>query len=292
MYDRRRYKTLLLCIRITRDVKNWSFFLMENEVKYVMLVLYAYTVRACVFSFFHKPRPRLHIKGRIRPVPSMDILKGGTTGLIIKNDIMKSTPIPRYKKDVKALILKETFKLLLTRNLKNITIADMEMVTGVTRGAIFYHMKNKKEVIEQAIFTHLFTSFNPYFPINSLYTDTLGQYITAKIGHLTNISLWLDKEDIHVNIGSTFFNLLSQLEECHPGCSELIQDMQKKDRLRWETIIGKAVSGGEVETAMDIKRLATVFNDSYTGFLLYEFGQKQDMQDNCLYVLYDLIRRK
>jgi|GEM_PF-3899028 hypothetical protein len=205
---------------------------------------------------------------------------------------MKSTPIPRYKKDVKALILKETFKLLLTRNLKNITIADMEMVTGMTRGAIFYHMKNKKEVIEQAIFTHLFTSFNPYFPINSLYTDTLGQYITAKIGHLANISLWLDKENIHVNIGSTFFNLLSQLEECHPGCSELIQDMQKRDRLRWETIIGKAVSEGEVETAMDIKRLATVFNDSYTGFLLYEFGQKQDMQDNCLYVLYDLIRRK
>lgn len=41
----------LLCIRITRNVKNWSFFFMENEIKYAMLVLYAYMVRACVFSF-------------------------------------------------------------------------------------------------------------------------------------------------------------------------------------------------------------------------------------------------
>lgn len=59
----------LLCIRITRNVKNWSFFFMENEIKYAMLVLYAYMVLACVFSFFHRPRPRLHIRGKIRLVP-------------------------------------------------------------------------------------------------------------------------------------------------------------------------------------------------------------------------------
>lgn len=58
----------LLCIRITRDVKNWSFFFMENEIKYAMLVLYVYMVRVCVFSFFHKPRPRLHIREEIRLV--------------------------------------------------------------------------------------------------------------------------------------------------------------------------------------------------------------------------------
>lgn len=204
---------------------------------------------------------------------------------------MKSTSTPHYK-DVKAFILKETFKLVLVRNQENITVADIESAVGFTRGAIFYYMKNKKEVIEQAISSHLFSSFNPYFPINSLHINTLNQYIEAKINHLSGIYRWLEADGIHINIGTCFFHILSQLEVYHPEFSKLMFDMREKDKLQWEAILTMAVANKEVETDMNVKQLASAFCDSYTGYLIYDFGQKQDTQSNSLYFLYNLIKRK
>ena len=165
---------------------------------------------------------------------------------------MKDAYIPHY--DVKSLILKETFKMLLVRNPESITVAELESAIGFTRGSIFYHMKNKKEIIELAMSTHLCSSFNPYFPVNSLHIKTLKQYIEAKINHLF--------------------------------------DMGEKDKQQWEKILNMAVANREIETAMDIKQLASVFCDSYTGYLIHDFGQRQDIHNNSLYSLYELIKRK
>ena len=203
---------------------------------------------------------------------------------------MKDAYIPHY--DVKSLILKETFKMLLVRNPESITVAELESAIGFTRGSIFYHMKNKKEIIELAMSTHFCSSFNPYFPVNSLHIKTLKQYIEAKINHLSGICRWMETEGIHVNIGTTFFHILSQLEVCHPEFSELMFDMREKDKQQWEKILNMAVANREIETAMDIKQLASVFCDSYTGYLIHDFGQRQDIHNNSLYSLYELIKRK
>lgn len=48
---------------------------------------------------------------------------------------MKDAYIPHY--DVKSLILKETFKMLLVRNPESITVAELESAIGFTRGSIF-----------------------------------------------------------------------------------------------------------------------------------------------------------
>jgi AcrR family transcriptional regulator len=41
-------------------------------------------------------------------------------------------------------ILREAFRLLLTENFEKVTIRDIERVTDRTRGAIFYHFKDKQ----------------------------------------------------------------------------------------------------------------------------------------------------
>lgn len=57
---------------------------------------------------------------------------------------MKDAYIPHY--DVKSLILKETFKMLLVRNPESITVAELESAIGFTRGSIFYHMKIRRRL--------------------------------------------------------------------------------------------------------------------------------------------------
>lgn len=203
---------------------------------------------------------------------------------------MKGTSISNS--DVKALILKETFKLLLVRNPESITVTDLESAIGFTRGSIFYHMKNKKDVIEKAMSTHLFSSFNPYFPINSIHINTLKQYVEEKINHLLSIYKWLEEEDIQLNIGTSYFHILSQLEVYYPQLSELMFDMREKDKQQWEKILNMAIVNGEIKTDINIKQLANVFCDSYTGYLVYDFRQKQDTRNSSLYFLYELIKLK
>lgn len=203
---------------------------------------------------------------------------------------MKGTSISNS--DVKALILKETFKLLLVRNPESITVTDLESAIGFTRGSIFYHMKNKKDVIEKAMSTHLFSSFNPYFPINSIHINTLKQYIEEKTNHLLSIYKWLEEEGIRLNIGTTYFHILSQLEVYYPQLSELMFDMREKDKQQWEKILNMAIVNGEIKTDINIKQLANVFCDSYTGYLVYDFRQKQDTRNSSLYFLYELIKLK
>lgn len=58
---------------------------------------------------------------------------------------------------------------------------------------------------------------------------------------------------------NNIFHILSQLEVCHPEFSELMFDMREKDKQQWEKILNMAVANREIETAMDIKQLASVF---------------------------------
>lgn len=43
------------------------------------------------------------------------------------------------------LILKEAFKLFLQKNVEKVTVPELERVTKLQRGAIFYHLRIKKQ---------------------------------------------------------------------------------------------------------------------------------------------------
>lgn len=44
------------------------------------------------------------------------------------------------------LILKEAFKLFLQKNVEKVTVPELERVTKLQRGAIFYHFKDKEAI--------------------------------------------------------------------------------------------------------------------------------------------------
>ena len=60
------------------------------------------------------------------------------------------------------LILKEAFKLFLQRNVEKVTVPELERVTKLQRGAIFYHFKDKEAVCAALLapFARLQTQLN------------------------------------------------------------------------------------------------------------------------------------
>ena len=54
------------------------------------------------------------------------------------------------------LILKEAFKLFLQRNVEKVTVPELERVTKLRRGAIFYHFKDKETIFKEVIAKYFF----------------------------------------------------------------------------------------------------------------------------------------
>ena len=58
------------------------------------------------------------------------------------------------------LILKEAFKLFLQKNVEKVTVPELERVTKLQRGAIFYHFKDKSAIFEEVVERYFFSSLN------------------------------------------------------------------------------------------------------------------------------------
>lgn len=54
------------------------------------------------------------------------------------------------------MILKEAFKLFLQRNVEKVTVPELERVTKLQRGAIFYHFKDKETIFKEVIAKYFF----------------------------------------------------------------------------------------------------------------------------------------
>ena len=74
------------------------------------------------------------------------------------------------------LILKEAFKLFLQKNVEKVTVPELERVTKLQRGAIFYHFKDKEAIFKDAVKQYFFSPLNIFYPINSNNVHSLEEY--------------------------------------------------------------------------------------------------------------------
>ena len=55
----------------------------------------------------------------------------------------------------KEILFARTFSLLLTHNIGDLTLDEVEKFTGFTRGAIFYYAKNKMEFFRHVLISQV-----------------------------------------------------------------------------------------------------------------------------------------
>lgn len=108
------------------------------------------------------------------------------------------------------LILKEAFKLFLQKNVEKVTVPELERVTKLQRGAIFYHFKDKEAIFKDAVKQYFFSPLNIFYPINSNNVHSLEEYWDKKNEHLNKIQNWFEQESIPISPYSAFFHLAEQ----------------------------------------------------------------------------------
>lgn len=140
----------------------------------------------------------------------------------------------KKRKSSRDLILKESFKLFLQRNVEKVTVPDIEKATGVHRGAIFYHFKDKEALFIEVIEKYFFSELNIFYPINPNGLYSFTEYIQKKNTHLDYVIDWFQKEDLNLNPYGSFFHLCSQANLYDSNFKNRMFHMLEMDKLYWQ----------------------------------------------------------
>lgn len=134
------------------------------------------------------------------------------------------------------LILKEAFKLFLQRNVDKVTVPELERVTRLQRGAIFYHFKDKEMIFNEVIEKYFFSPLNIFYPIGPDQILSLKEYWKKKSEHLVKIQSWFDKEKIPVDPYFAFFHLAEQANLHISTFKEDMQNILKTNKEYWTKV--------------------------------------------------------
>lgn len=164
-------------------------------------------------------------------------------------------------KNSRDLILKEAFKLFLQKNVEKVTVPDLEKATGVQRGAIFYHFKDKESLFVEVIDRYFFSELNIFYPLNPKNSSSINEYIKKKKEHLSHIMDWFRDENLATNPYISFFHLASQANLYAPTFKSRMSDLLKKDKAYWR----EAVSTDYVENKLlfNGKHIGEIFRSIY-----------------------------
>lgn len=132
------------------------------------------------------------------------------------------------------LILKEAFKLFLQKNVEKVTVPDLEKVTGLHRGSIFYHFKDKKEIFEETVESYFFSTLNIFYPLSPDSSLSFEVYIQKKNERLENTVNWFHKEGLKLNPYIAFFHLASQAYIYIPSFECQMLKLLETDKLYWQ----------------------------------------------------------
>lgn len=147
---------------------------------------------------------------------------------------MKVNLTIKRKKNSRDFIIKEAFKLFLQKNIKEVTVSDLEQVTGLQRGTIFYHFKDKKTLHIETINRYFFSNLNLFTPISPEHFSSFIEYVKVKESNLVYIMKWMRKEELTINPYFAFFHILSQVYLYDKKFKLRLLNLLKVDRLYWE----------------------------------------------------------
>lgn len=140
-------------------------------------------------------------------------------------------------KNSRDLILKEAFKLFLQKNVEKVTVLELERVTKLQRGAIFYHFKSKEEIFREVIEKYFFSPLNIFSPIEPNGTLSLEEYWNKKNDHLIKIQYWFKQEGVLISPFAAFFHLADQANLYVSDFNEKMLNLHDANKTYWAQIL-------------------------------------------------------
>lgn len=192
-------------------------------------------------------------------------------------------------------ILVGAFKLFLVKEYADVTTADLEEIIGLSRGAIYYKVKNKEGLYRAVIDKFVFELLS-----NSLKREELVSNEKPFLSFIMN-ELNLTKERMNsvrntlIDANSTeYINLLSSAKFYYEGFNDRCKALDQEITQLWLTYYKKGLSVGELNQSIDPLLVVSMFRSLYYGdsFIQSITGNELDIDElkNKYLLLYNSIR--
>lgn len=164
----------------------------------------------------------------------------------------------------KDFIIDVSFKLFMEKSYDKVTVPDIEAATGLTRGSIFYHIKNKKDLFIKVIDKYIVDTQHIKKKMQVQKETTLEGFLQKYIKGVKNTMDFMHSLSIE-NIYKSYFYLIMQATAYYPHFDEKAQDMIDTEKKVWEKIIRQAIQSGEIDKDTNVKETIIRFRCGFLG---------------------------
>jgi len=164
------------------------------------------------------------------------------------------------KQDTKDLILKESFKLFAWKRYEQVTVSDLERATKLTRGAIFYYMKNKEHLFIEVLDKYMLGGNS--VPVTE--QQTLQSYIDLFVEQVRVAKKQMNSLGVK-NMNFAYANITNQAIYYYPEFAKLAKEKDDADLNSWIIVLQSAVQSDEVIQTIDVESVANIFQQTYIG---------------------------
>ena len=169
----------------------------------------------------------------------------------------------------KEKLFAQTFSLLLTRNIGDLTLEEVEKATGFTRGAIFYYAKTKLDFFRQVIISEVLEKQDIHRKVNYTEGMTLKDFIQAYLnGIVRTRAYYLDAvtDSLPENPTHAYLLLVLQIKRYYPDLGERYYEIMQEEVALWKKVLTDAVASGEIGPQQDLDTVAATFQSLFYGY--------------------------
>lgn len=204
----------------------------------------------------------------------------------------KLIKIMRDGKPTKSRLLTEAFKLFALKPYDRVTFADLEEATGLSRGAILYHVKTKENLFLDVV-KNFILDRNSVCAVPEQFRNNLNLFLSNFIELCRK-----EKEDMNkigiVNVNNAMLNIEISAFFTIPEMRSLAQKWYQKEKDVWRTVLKNAIHNNEIRNNINIEIFTELFENIYLGTsfsgITYQEGYDINNLEEKFTQLYDLIK--
>ena len=169
----------------------------------------------------------------------------------------------------KERLFAQTFSLLLTHNIGDLTLEEVEKATGFTRGAIFYYAKTKLDFFRQVIISEVLEKQDIHRKVNYTEGMSLKEFIQAYLtGIVSTRAYYLDAvtDALPENPTHAYLLLVLQIKRYYPDLGERYHEIMQEEVALWKKVLADAVASSEIADQPDLDTVAATFQSLFYGY--------------------------
>lgn len=182
-------------------------------------------------------------------------------------------------------ILWECFKLFLQKGYKEVTIPDIEEAIGMTRGAVFYYLKDKKELFKAVIDRYVLERQNINNKIKQDEEPGLLRFIIKYIEGINRTQQSFQPLPEDKGVLFSYHNLTNSALTYYDGFKEKAIKTLGLETSLWEKVIESAKKTGEIKDNTNVIITAKMFQCLFFGYS-YISGIKTNFDSSELLEVY------